>query len=64
MLSDCDHMLKSNMTRHKTETTTSAISEGTPDRSTIVSGRSLTGIRSKRPTISTSVSSYDENRNE
>ena len=42
--------------RHKTETTTFRTSEGTPDRSMIVTGLPATGIRNSRERILTMLS--------
>ena len=45
--------------RHTTETTTLSTSEGTPDRSMIVTGRPRTGMRNSRERILTMLSSTE-----
>ena len=49
MRSRSAHSAKSKVMRHSSETTTSTISDGTPDRSMMVSGRPPTGMRRRRP---------------
>jgi hypothetical protein len=50
------HGANSNTRRHSTETVTSTISDGTPDRSMIVTGLPLTGIRRMRESTCAMVS--------